>query len=380
MKKSVCQIIYSTTLFLSFIIHAQNSSQEIPSLLIPEGPYSVGHILMDFEDSNRNEPATIDSTDLRKIPVQIWYPSIIGESDNVAQYRPRIESFRSQWGDSVDYIKSVRTSYYEGSKVSIEKPFGIFLFSHGWGARSSSHSTFLSNLASYGYIVVGINHPYMGRVALSNGLVTKPNDNQFENQAVANKFYAEDVIFVLNQLSLLNEEENDNIFNGALDINQVIAGGHSSGFPAVSYAAVIDKRIKGLISFDSGVPKIVRNKGLDIPILLFRAESDSYTDLFFRGKKVHPRGTIYDVDFFRMHRGDFYDLVISETTHSTIYDEYLFSEVKEEKELSKRNHRLIMKWTVAFHEKILKNQQSELLENKGDTINTKLRIIKAFQQ
>ena len=361
-------------------MQGQESLTESPSLLIPQGPYEVGHLLLDLVDQNRKEPATEAPLDLRQVPIQIWYPAIKGSATEKGPYRPRIESFRSLWGDeSVDYIKSVRTAYYEGSKVNPEKPFGVFIFSHGWGARSSSHSTYLSNLATYGYVVIGMNHPYMGRVALANGALTEPNDNQFENQAAANKFYAEDVVFVMDQLALLNKEGSKSPFSGTLALDQIIAGGHSSGFPAVSYAAVLDNRIKGLISFDSGVPKIVRTEGLDIPILLFRAEKESYTDLFFRGKNVHPKGTIYDVDFFRVHRGDFYDLVFSNTTHSTIYDQYIFSETIEEQELSKLNHRLIIKWTVAYFHKVLENQNSALLENKAPIQGTTLRTIASFK-
>jgi hypothetical protein len=177
---------------------------------------------------------------------------------------------------------------------------------------------------------------------------------------------------------LLNKKDPEGRFTGSIDMDRIIAGGHSSGFPAVSGAAVRDDRIKGLISFDSGVPKIVREKGLDVPILLFRADSASYTDLFFRGDNVHPKGTIYDVNFFRVHRGDFYDLVVSGTTHNSVYDEYLFTEDEKERELSKRNHRIINQWAADFHAYVLNGIYSPLLDNKGNNPHTILRIIKAY--
>ena len=217
----------------------------------------------------------------------------------------------------------------------------------------------------------------MGKVALSNGEITESTDSQFPNQEYANRFYADDVIFVLDQLSGLNDKDLDGRFTGAIDMDRIAAGGHSSGFPAVSGAAVRDNRIKGLISFDAGVPKIVRREGLDMPILLFRADSASYTDLFFRGKYVHPKGTIYDVNFFRVQRGDFYDLVISGTTHSSVYDEYLFVEDKEEYALSKRNHKIIGLYAVEFLAKVLKGADSSLLDNTKTAPHTTLRVIKA---
>ncbi|MCH8981611.1 hypothetical protein IH922_06295, partial [candidate division KSB1 bacterium] len=275
-----------------------------------DGPFRVGHVMIDWTDNSRREPVTSDPSDLRQVPIQIWYPARDDVRGKHAAYRPRIEAFRTAWGDeTVVFMNAVRTSWIEAADISEGGPFGVFIFSHGWGARSSSHGTLLSNLASHGYIVVGLNHPYMGKVALSSGEITEPDDSQFPTQESANLFYADDVIFVLDKLYELNTKDPKGRFTGAIDMDRIAAGGHSSGFPAVSGAAVRDNRIKGLISFDAGVPKIVRREGLDKPILLFRADTASYTDLFFRGKNINPKGTIYDVDFFRVHRADFYDLV-----------------------------------------------------------------------
>ncbi len=348
----------------------------------PTGSYTVGQALLDWTDTTRKEPGTDDPNDVRQIPVQIWYPAPVGATADRAPYRPRVEAFRAVWGDeSVDFYNSVQTSWIKDVPVNPDGPFPVFVFSHGWSARSSSHGTFLSNVASHGYIVVGINHPYLGKVALSNGEITEPNDGQFADQESANKFYAEEVMFVLDKISELNRDDRDGRFTGKLDIGSVGAAGHSSGFPAVSGAAVVDKRIRALISFDSGVPKIVRREGLRVPILLFRGATDSYTDIFFRGENIHPKGTIYDVDFFRVHRGDFYDLVISGTTHNSVYDEYLFAETDTERELSIRNHTIIAEYAVAFLDQVLKGQDSTLLgETAEDDPHTTLRVIPALQR
>lgn len=255
--------------------------------------------------------------------------------------------------------------------------FPVFIFSHGWNSKSSSYGTLLSNLASYGIIVVGMNHPYMGTVGMLDGTVAQADDSNFDGQAAANKFYAQDVSFILDKLTELSSQSGGR-FEGKMDISKVIAGGHSSGFPAASGAAVNDRRIKGLISFDSGVPKIVREKGLDVPIFLFRADTLGYTDLFFRGENVHPKGTIYDVNFFRKHRANFYDLVISGSTHSSVYDEYLYAEDDEERELSLKTHRMYGEYANAFIRMILLDAKSDLMEGEK-TESVELRIIDAQQ-
>jgi hypothetical protein len=345
----------------------------------PTGPYKVGQAMFDWEDTTRGEPGTNEPNDHRQLPVQIWYPTNADASGAPAPYRPRVEAFRQSWGDeSIEFFESVVTEWIVDAPVSAGGPFPVFVFSHGWGARSSSHGTFLANVASHGYIVVGINHPYLGRVVFENGQITEPNDNQFTDQQSANKFYAEDVTFVLDKLAELNRNDGNGRFKEAIDMDRVAAGGHSSGFPAVSGAAVTDTRIRALVSFDAGVPKIVRRVGLDVPILLFRGATASYTDVFFRGQGVHPKGTIYDVDFFRVHRSYFYDLLVVGTTHNSVYDEYLFAETDADREQSIRSHVIFATFTVAYLEQVLRSHgQTRLPEAAIANEDVTLRVIPA---
>jgi hypothetical protein len=121
----------------------------------------------------------------------------------------------------------------------------------------------------------------------------------------------------------------------------------------------------------------VRRKGLDVPLLLFRGETKSYTDLFFRGENIHPKGTIYDVSFFRSHRADFYDLMISGTTHTSVLDEYLFAEDEQERGISLRNHKIIGRFAAEFLAKVLQDSKSPVLDGKETVEYAKLRLIKA---
>jgi hypothetical protein len=380
--KSAALLILLALTPWSVLVADENSPDDPATLLEPNGPFAVGQTLLEWTDDTRAEPGTENPDDHRRIPVQIWYPAPDGATGEPARYRPHIEAFRSNWGDeTVDFFNSVQTAWILEAPVSPNGPFPVFVFSHGWGARSSSHGTFLANVASHGYIVVGINHPYLGRVALANGEVTEPSDSQFDDQSSANEFYAADVTFALDKISQLNHHDPTGRFTGSIDIGRVCAGGHSSGFPAVSGAAVTDNRIQALISFDSGVPELVRREGLGVPILLFRGETDSYTDLFFRGENVHPKGTIYDVDFFRVHRADFFDIVVSGTTHSSVYDEYLFAENDEEREQSVRAHITFDSYTAAFLDHVLNGTDSSFLGIGHDGEPTaKMRIVPAPQR
>jgi hypothetical protein len=357
---------------------AQVSEKKSLRLLSPGGEFPVGHVLFDWVDATRKEPATSEPEDFRRVLAEMWYPARAGAEGKRAAYYPRLEPYRAVLdARTINILASVQTHWVEGAAVNRNGPFGVLLFSHGWSSRSSSYGTFLSSLASHGYIVVGINHPHMGMIALPDGQVTNPTDEQFPTQEDADRFYADDVIFVLNQLAKLNEKDAGGRFKGTIDMSRVAAAGHSSGFPAASGAAVRDKRIKGLMSFDAGIPAIVRREGLDVPLLLFRGETNSYTELFFRGEKTHPKGTIYDVDFFRVHRADFYDLLIAGTTHTSVLDEYLFAGSEPERESSTRHHKIIERFAASFLGKVLKGTASPVLDGAERVEFTKLRLIKA---
>lgn len=86
---------------------------------------------------------------------------------------------------------------------------------------------------------------------------------------------------------------------------------------------------------------------------------------------------IYDVNFFRVHRGDFYDLLISGTTHTSVFDEYLLAENEQERGISRRNHKIIERFAADFLGKVLKGSESPVLDGTETVEHTKLRLIKA---
>ncbi len=346
-----------------------------PQVAAPSGSYAVGHLLLDWEDSARYELATRDPGDRRVLTAEIWYPAELG-SGRTAAYLTRLDAYAAEWDDeTVEFLRAVEVPWHDGAVVADGK-FPILLFSHGWSSRAASYSTFLANVASHGYVVLGIDHPYLGRVAMADGSVTEPTEDHFKEQRETEDFYAADVMFILDRLTDLDET---GAFENALALDRIAAAGHSSGFGSVmSGAAALDPRIKALISFDSGVGRAAREIGLAQPLLLFRADSASYTDLFFRGPKVHPRGTIYDVDFFRRYSGSFYDLVVPGTTHGSVFDGYLWAEDAEDRSSQLRALDVFGTYAVAFLDATLKGEPTQLLRatEAGEERAVTLRVIR----
>lgn len=349
-------------------------SDSRPQVIAPSGPYDVGHLLLDWVDSTRAELATENPTDRRALITEIWYPAEPG-TGQAAAYLTRLDAYGAVWDDeTIDHLQTVEVPWRDDAVVA-EGRFPVLLFSHGWSSRVASYSTLLANVASHGYVVVGIDHPYLGRVAMADGTVTDPTEDHFGGQRETEDFYAADVMFVLDRLTDLDQV---GMLEGALALDRIAASGHSSGFGSVmSGAAALDPRISALISFDSGVGRAVRELGLTQPLLLVRADSASYTDLFFRGPKVNPKGTIYDVNFFRRYEGTFYDLVVPGTTHGSVFDGYLWAEDQEELARLSRVLDVFGTYVVAFLDATLKAVPTPLLDptEPGDGRGVILRVL-----
>lgn len=153
------------------------------------------------------------------------------------------------------------------SPVAIDAPvatgaFPVLLFSHGWGGRAASSSVWLSEVASHGFVVVGVDHPFMGIVVTSAPSASPNRGDQFPSGRYADLYYADDLAFVARSLATLNIS--DPVLKGAIQSSSVFAAGHSSGHAAATAFAALHGGVKALISFDAGVSQWARERGIEI--------------------------------------------------------------------------------------------------------------------
>ncbi|CAM4454037.1 alpha/beta hydrolase family protein [Paenibacillus tarimensis] len=138
----------------------------VPALLFPQhrppqktGPYAVATATYSYMDKNRNEEFT-DQADNRFVNVEFWYPE---QADGT---------------------------------------YPLLVFSHGaFGIRASNTSTF-TELASHGYVVVSIDHPYHSFYTISeDGKIVTVDPGYMQEVNNANKpgFYSLGEYFELTQ-------------------------------------------------------------------------------------------------------------------------------------------------------------------------------------
>jgi len=153
-----------------------------------------------------------------------------------------------------------------------------------------SYSAILEELASHGYIIVGINHTYDApiNVFLDGNIVSassvflneinsqkedyKETFRLIENAAV---YKVNDINFVVNQLENLNI--NSNILNGKLDLSQIVVIGHSLGGNAAFEFCSSDNRCIAAINFDGALWSDVGRIGLKKPVMVIAAEHPEFS-------------------------------------------------------------------------------------------------------
>jgi dienelactone hydrolase len=253
-------------LTLLLILALSLSSQlELPP---PDGAYAVGRKIFNWVDPSRPEVLTEDSNDVREVVAMVWYPAQAGTGVK-AGYFPSLSSVSEaliQSGEvgwlNVFGLRFVRSeSPLDAIPQQTQGPFPVVILSPGNGTNIEFYSSLAGEIASHGYIVVGLNHPYdVPAVQLSNGDIAPYHKDQWLLDAASHQTYIEerikvrtaDILFALNQLEEI--VASNGALAGIIDLDSVAVAGHSLGGITASEACKADTRLKACLNFD-GIQK-----------------------------------------------------------------------------------------------------------------------------
>lgn len=236
----------------------QNPSAEQAQLPAPTGRYRVGRASFHRVDASRPEPFTSDASDSRQVLFHIWYPAerAGGSPARYIDVLPDDEIFRRSYSFvGIEQLLKMRSHAFTGVKISdARKRYPVIIFSHGLGTVSALYSSILENLASHGYLVVGVDSPFFSSaIKLPDGRTVK-NESRRDRQKGAREeeaaVQAQDLIFVLNELERLNQKDSDEGFAGRFDLQRVGVFGHSRGGFAAPHACLLDRRFRACLNLD----------------------------------------------------------------------------------------------------------------------------------
>jgi predicted dienelactone hydrolase len=144
----------------------------------PTGTNSVGTTVWRLVDDSRRETLA-NSGEPREVEVIAYYPASRSAKSPATAYlregRSEVRAlFPPQVGsESLDALAEVRThATVDAEPRPGDDPLPVLVFSHGYGGFASAHAGLLEDLASHGYVVLSVVHPYeSGGATLRNGSV-----------------------------------------------------------------------------------------------------------------------------------------------------------------------------------------------------------------
>lgn len=281
----------------------------VPVVLFPQykepkmsGRYMVKTSTYTFTDTDRIETFT-NTGENRKLTVQFWFPE------------------------------------------KINKKYPLIVFSHGaFGVKMSNTSTFME-LASNGYVVCSIDHPYhaagtrdvdgnliLGSSKFMQEVINANSDiytekEQFELYKNWMDLRTNDINFILNTI-LENTEDNRSVEYALIDRNRIGLMGHSLGGAAstqvgreredISAVINLDGSMLGEYSLDRKGDIVINNEPYPLPLLNFYSEY-VVNELIANPEYVYPNKYISSIST------NAFEVYIRGSNHMSYTDLSLFS-------------------------------------------------------
>ncbi len=273
----------------------------------PTGPYGVGQKSYHWVDANRKELNAKDPKNTnREIMTYVYYPTQKNKTSTL--YNPKvikntINFFNKTTGLPMWLFSGlyfVKTNLEKNAEIAKTKPkFPVIIFSHGGGPMIEQYTWLLQDLASYGFVVVGINHTYLssetlfpdGRIVSS---ISSKMKKKFKNRKLHAEWrdknidiYVQDIRFVINKIKELVSQDSE--FWNAIDLEKIGVMGHSFGGSAAVRAYREENRIKCGINLEGSIRAKDAKEIFPKPFLFFSAEKSHVWS-----RKHHLHKTGYD--------------------------------------------------------------------------------------
>lgn len=331
----------------------------IDNLPKPSGSYSVGTKSILFIDSSRTDPFNSESSEFRKIPAKLFYPSDIVANAEPEAYFQNAYELSKNWAEANGFglfpfiwshLGLVNTNSFLNSDISDhDSLYPVLIFSHGYGQFSKFNTILLEELASHGFIVLSITHEYETCIAqypeekiitysrnlpfFARRQIETENDsssyylhhlhqtnNPLEQKNLYEKFYAnmstwiesndiwvKDIRFCIDQLQNIGTM----YLSDKIDTSKVGVLGYSFGGGASGTAALIEKRIKACVNIDGFQYGHLLEENFTCPVMFIQSERIAGSNDYFT-----PRA-----------ENDVFDLIIKGMNHTNFTDNAFLAEI-----------------------------------------------------
>lgn len=255
------------------------------TLPAPTGPYAVGILDRELVDAMRG----------RRLMVSVWYPAAQNGTPAPLTHYP--DEVTTALGDTfglpgigLQHLRYVRVAAAQDAPIRTDAaPYPVLVFSHGMVGLRLQNSSTLQDLASWGYVVVAVDHTDAAAVTVFPGGEVSPYnlanfgvpagvevDTPMMDEYVFPVWVA-DQRFVYDVLTSWGAD--DPVLAGKLDLSRIGSFGHSFGGATALEVCRIDPRCAAAADLDGALYGETASQPSQRPLLLMTsAESVQFTD------------------------------------------------------------------------------------------------------
>ena len=366
------------TLSLAALATALPILLPVPRIPAPSGPFQVGARTFEMLDKSRREIYS-GRDEPRHYMIQVWYPAEAKEDDirapwmeNAEIFAPAIATYIELPSFFLDHLALAKIPAYKDADVAAisSRKFPVILFSHGWNGFNAQNAGQALELASHGYIVVGMQHTYGavvtvfpdGTVAPNHpgALPADRNDPNYEEaaRALVNQWAGD----MTHTLDFILSDDAGNPFASSVDTARVGAYGHSTGGGAAVQFCGVDLRCESALGMDPFMRPVsaeVIENGLRQPS--FFMFSQGWVD------DTESRSNAIFREFLPQNENNFGVISIAGTKHYDFSDLPLFSPIAPQLGLKgplngERVTEIVNAYLLDFFEMTLRGKSSALFE------------------
>jgi pimeloyl-ACP methyl ester carboxylesterase len=264
------------------------------SLPQPTGVYAIGTRDLNLVDLSREESLSCsDSPQKRALKVRLWYPVVQGTAGQRKDYTDARTAvyFAESIAEEImspkarplhpDFRLLIHTHALQDAPIADDGPgFPVLVFSPGYGTSCTVYQSFFEDLASNGYVVAAIDHPFVSGITVSvDDRVCPPLEPENKEKFLRAHLptMIADISFVIDRLQVLNDDTSHTFYN-RFDMRRIASFGHSYGGAVAVQACLDAPNIVAAINIDGSLWGDGHLKPNDKPMLIINNNASRMLD------------------------------------------------------------------------------------------------------
>ncbi|MFT4114978.1 alpha/beta hydrolase family protein [Silvibacterium sp.] len=342
----------------------------------PTGPFGIGTRVLEVvnphpADDSSAGPNSIP--DARHIVIQLWYPARKHSGARAAYRRLKETELESTY-------QAVLWTHARWNAPPAAAPMPVLLLNPAWNGRRTYYTYLAEDLASHGYMVVGIDHTgNSGPTLFADGHVGKPDPDpklDFSERSFAEldayggqqvAVWADDNRFVLDALTSWNADPASPFYR-QLDLASVGALGHSFGGAAAVETARSDPRVKAAVDYDGSFWGPQVTAALGKPMMMIEEDIGNPTPEELKDPVTRNDHLLDLRDAVMLDRSHALYVSLHGSTHASFTDRSLYSPLRSQSWVGSipayREYAILRALTLAFFDQTLRGRPSPLMDGQ----------------